>query len=68
MDILSSWLNQRREEWVKRRRKAIKEEARIQTLMKQNGQIVPEDRIQKLENAREELNIITGVHEKNKLA
>lgn len=67
MDILSSWLNQRREEWVKRRRKAIKEEARIQTLMKQNGQIVPEDRIQKLENAREELNIITGVHEKNKL-
>lgn len=67
MDILLSWLIQRREEWVKRRRKEIKEEARIQTLMKQNGQIVPENRIQKLETAREELNIITGVHEKNKL-
>lgn len=35
--------------------------------MKQNGQIVLENRIQKLETAREELNIITGVHEKKKL-
>lgn len=67
MDILLSWLKEGREEWVKRRRKAIKEEARIQTLMKQNGQIVLENRIQKLETAREELNIITGVHEKKKL-
>ncbi|BAU79916.1 hypothetical protein A9K97_gp435 [Tokyovirus A1] len=67
MDILLSWLKEGREEWVKRRRKEIKEEATIQTLMKQNGQIVPENRMQKLEIAREELNIITGVHEKNKL-